>query len=362
MKVMRIRLHQGATVLMLLSLGTCAQARPPEDAASDYRLADKALETLLSTPLAKTLPNLPWKIDITPNWHVNAYSNGRGEIAITRGLAWILGDRFGVWAAAIAHELGHAVILYVAYQPGFEAELRRDYQAAGGNLSDPSVAEALQVTRSAGGLLNPGGQRRTEYEADRLGLLLLAEAGFHPDFAVALDRSMRSTLGDQSKYSQFLLSHPLWLQREEETIRQQKVALTLFNHFWPDPARSPGGPAPPIGSIQSVQVRADPKDRALVLNATLDIRNAHNRRVRLAATLLDGRRVVRAALPAYRAPDGTLAVNVMLPGFEQGRTEATLRIPAAAVEGEARNLKAVLFLVADDWTISWYFKPVELPR
>jgi len=84
--------------------------------------------------------------------------------------------------------------------------------------------------------------------------------------------------------------------------------------------------------------------------------------VRLAATLLEGRRLVRAALPAYRAPDGTLDVNVMLPGFEQGHTEATVRIPAAAVEGQARKLKAVLFLVADDWTISWYFKPVEMPR
>ena len=98
-----------------------------------------------------------------------------------------------------------------------------------------------------------------------------------------------------------------------------------------------------------------------MLNAALEIRNARHRTVRLAATLLEGRRVVRAAVPDYRAPDGTLAVNVMLPGFEQGRTEAVLRIPAVAVEGEARNLKAVLFLVADDWTISWYFKPVEMP-
>lgn len=354
-----IRLSAAAACL-LVSLGTYAQAHRPEDTTSDYQLADRALKTLLSTPLAKTLPNLPWRVDVTPSWRVNAYSNGRGEIAITQGLAWVLGDRFGVWAAAIAHELGHAVMLYVAYQPGFEAELRRDYQAAGGNPDDPATEKALRVTRSAGGLLNPSGQRRTEYEADRLGVLLMAEAGFHPDFAVALDRSMRSILGDQSKYSEFLLSHPLWLEREEETMRQQKVALTLFNHFWPDPARSPGGAAPPIGAIQAVTATADSQDRALLLRASLEIRNARNRTVRVAAILLDGRRRVRSSLPAYQAPDGSFAANVMLPGFEQGRTEATIRIPAAAVEGEARNLKAVVFLVADNWTISFYFKPVEL--
>ncbi|HXJ92427.1 MAG TPA: M48 family metalloprotease [Terriglobia bacterium] len=359
---MRIRLCQATTLFLLFSLARPAQARPPEDPASDYRLANKALETLLATPLAKTLPNLPWHIQIVESWHVNAYSNGRGEIAITRGLAWVLGDRFGVWAAAIAHELGHAILLYTAYQPGFEAQLRRDYQAAGGDLHDPDAEEALRLTRSRGGLLDLSGQRRTEYEADRLGVLLMAEAGFHPDFAVALDRSMRSTLGDQAKFSEFLLTHPLWLEREEETVRHQKVALTLFNHSWPDPAHSPGGVAPPIGAIQSVQVSTDPKDRTLLFSAALDIRNAHHRTVRLAATLLDGRHKVHAALPAYRAPDGTLAVNVMLPDFTEGHTEATVRIPAAAVEGEARNLKAVLFLVADDWTLSFYFEPVELPR
>jgi hypothetical protein len=359
---MRNSFHQTAAVFMLLFLAAYARARPPEDPASDYQLANKALKTLLSSPLAKTLPNLPWQIEITPSWRVNAYSNGRGEITITRGLAWVLSNRFGVWAAAIAHELGHAEMIYVAYQPAFQTRLRRDYQVAGGNLDDPGVEEALRVTRPAGGPLDPGGQRRTEYEADRLGVLLMAEAGFHPDYAVALDRSMRSILGDQSKFSEFMLSHPLWLEREEQTTRQQKVALTIFNHLWPDPARSPGGPAPPIGAILSVRVSTDPKDRALVLNAALDIRNAQHRTVRLAATLLDGRRVVHATLPAYRAPDGTLDANVMLPGFEQGRTGAVLRIPAAAVESNARNLKAVLFLVADDWTISWYFMPVELPR
>jgi Peptidase family M48 len=359
---MGVRLSQVAAVLMIVSLGTCAYARPPEDPASDHQLADKALKTLLATPLAKTLPNLPWHIEIIQSWRVNAYSNGRGEISITRGLAWVMSDRFGVWAAAIAHELGHAVILYGTYQPGFEAQLHRDYQAAGGNLSDPSTEEALRVARPAGGLLNLGGQRHTEYEADRLGVLLMAEAGFHPDYAVALDRSMRSTLGDQTKYSEFLLSHPPWLEREEQTVRQQSVALTLFNHLWPDPTKSPGGAAPAVGSVLSVTAAADPQAHALVLKAALQIRNGHNRTVRVAAILMDGRRRVRASLPAYQAPDGTLGVNVMLPGFEQGRTEATLRIPSAAVEGELSNLKAVVFLVADDWTLSFYFKPVELPR
>src|SRR5215469_16262646 len=136
---MRLNPRPAAAVLILLGWAMSAQARRPEDPNSDYRLADQALKTLLATPLAKTLPNLPWKIEIIQSWKVNAYSNGRGEIAITRGLAWVIADRLGVWAAAIAHELGHAVMLYTACQPGFESELRREYVSAGGKLDAPGA-------------------------------------------------------------------------------------------------------------------------------------------------------------------------------------------------------------------------------
>ena len=322
-------------------------------------LANEALQKLVSTPLGQTLPNLPWKVDLVESWRVNASSNGRGQITITRGLAFVLRNHLGVWAAAIAHELGHSVMLYPASRPPFEAEFRRAYLAAGGSLTH--AESALGSGAGSGGLFNRGGQRRIEYEADRLGLLLMAEAGYHPEYAVALDRRMRWATGDQAEFSEFLLSHPLWSNREERTVQIEGTALAIFNHRWPDPAQSPGGAPPPIGGIESVAVSRDAQAQALVLRVGLEIRNARNRQVRVAAVLLDRNGPVRRPVAGMQAPDGSLTLNAMLPELDHGRTETALRIPVAVVAGKPRKLTAEVFLVADDWTLSIWLQPLEFP-
>jgi Peptidase family M48 len=357
--MMRARVHGRAWIFVIACAVSIPRLRAAEDA--NFSLANRALQTLVSTPLGQTLPRLSWKVELVESWQMNAYSNGRGQVGITRGLAFVLGDHPGVWAAVIAHELGHSVMLYPASQPQFEAEFRRAYLAAGGSLTGPHPESALEIAPRYGGLLNLRGQRRIEYEADRLGLLLMAEAGYHPEYAVALDRLMRSATGDQVKFSEFLLSHPLWSNREEQTVRTEGTALAIFNHRWPDAVRSPGGAAPPIGGIESVAVSQDPQAQALLLRVRFEIRNGRNRQVRVAAVLLDQNRKVRTPLAAFQAPDGSLALNAMVPQLDHGPAETTLRIPVTAVAGQPRNLTAELFLVADDWTLSVWFQPLEFP-
>jgi len=356
MKIMPARLF--LALAGLIWLASAARPARAEDVAADYQIAGQALQQLVSSPLGRTLPAFSWKVDILQTWYANAYSNGRGRISITRGLAYLLGDHPGVWAAAIAHELGHVASAYVAGQPAFEAELRRAYLAAGGNPSDPDTEWALKVAPAARSVFNLGGERRTEYEADRLGLLLMAEAGFHPDFAIALDRRLRSTTGDQSKYSEFFLNHPLWANREQQTVRAEGIALTIFNHRWPDPDRSPGGAAPPLGRIVSVTMSQEP-GTALVMRVSVEVQNAARRQVRVAAILFDHYEKVRTSAPEYRSPDGTLELNSTLPALDHGPAEATLRIPSSVVDLRGRSLKAELFLVADDWTLDLWFQPLK---
>lgn len=343
-------------MLLAVLVEISARTAVPEDPASDYGLANQALQGLLASPLGQTLPRLPWKIQILQSWGVNAYSNG-GVISITRGLGWVLGDHEGLWAAAIAHEMAHAVMLNPSCQPQFEAELRRAYAAAGGDPNDPQAAQDLRVTPAHGGMLHLGGQRQVEYEADRLGLLLMADAGFHPDFAIALDRRMLSTIGDEVRYSEFLLSHPIWSNREQQNEREEAVPLAIFAKNWPDARRSPGGPPPPFGKVQSVKVTSDVSS-ALVLEVHFEMKNVAGRQSRVAAILLDRNRIVRSSRPEYQAPDGSLAVNAMLPGFHDGPGEATLRIPRDAIESGDSKLRAAIFLVAGDWTLDLWFQPL----
>ncbi len=346
-------------MLLILACASLTRAALPEDPATDYQMGNQALQDLLATPLGRTLPRLPWKIQILESWQVNAYSNGTGAISLTRGLGWVLDDHLGLWAAAIAHELAHSIMLAPDAQPQFDAELRRAYVAAGGNLGDAQAA-ALSVTPAHAGMLRLGGQRRVEYEADRLGLLLMAEAGFHPDFAVAMDRRMLSTIGEDTKYSEFLLSHPIWSKREQQNEQDESVPLAIFNKLWPDAARSPGGPAPPFGKVQSVVVTADAG--GLVFDVKFEMKNVGGRPARVAALLLDRNHKVRSPRAEYQAPDGSLAVNAMLPGFNGGPGETTLRIPRdaipAGVDAGSAKLRAAIFLVAGDWTLDLWFQPL----
>ena len=328
---------------------------PPEDPSSDYRMANQALDDLLASSLGHTLPRLPWKVQILQSWGVNAYSSS-GVISVTRGLGWVLGNHEGLWAAAIAHEMAHSVMLNPSCQQQFEAELRRAYFAAGGNPDDPQAARDLRVTPARGGVLHLSGQRAAEYEADRLGLLLMAEAGFHPDFAIALDRRMLSTIGQDARFSEFLASHPIWSNREQQNERDEAVPLAIFAKDWPDARRSPGGAPPPFGKVRSVKVTGDAA--ALMMDVKFEMRNVGGRQARVAAILLDRNRVVRSSRPEYRAPDGRLAVNAMLPGFHDGPGEATVRIPRNAIESGDAKLRATIFLVAGDWTLDLWFQPL----
>jgi hypothetical protein len=96
----------------------------------------------------------------------------------------------------------------------------------------------------------------------------------------------------------------------------------------------------------------------LVLDVKFEMRNVAGRQARLAAILLDHNRKVRTSRAEYQAPDGSLAVQTMLPGFDDGPGEASVRIPADAVNSGDSKVRAAIFLVAGDWTVDLWLQPV----
>jgi hypothetical protein len=83
--------------------------------------------------------------------------------------------------------------------------------------------------------------RDQESAADRLGLVLAAQAGYHPAFGILAARILREKLGAQSNFGAFFADHPRWTTREERIDRNYSEALAAFNQSWPDAASSPGG-------------------------------------------------------------------------------------------------------------------------
>ncbi|GAB3573585.1 M48 family metallopeptidase [Hymenobacter daeguensis] len=139
----------------------------------------------------------------------NAWCMPGGKVAVYTGILPITQDDNGL-AVVLGHEIAHAVAKH-----GNERMSQALLQQAGGQalsaaLSTNSAATqqlALQAfgVGSSVGLLKYG--RNQESEADHLGLIFMAMAGYNPDGAVAFWQRMDAR-ENQASPPEFLSTHP----------------------------------------------------------------------------------------------------------------------------------------------------------
>jgi hypothetical protein len=314
-------------------------------ASSQERMARDVLQNLLSSPLGKLAPQLRYSVTLVNSRYPNAYSNHQGKVYITWGLSPVLDDDAGVWAAVIGHELGHIILHHPDSLPRFEAGLRQDYQKAcsegedGGPSQWPGVKLGERISRFKL-------SRNEELQADFIGLMLMAEAGYQPGFALLLDQRLRYGLGDVPGIMAIFSHHPRLETREEHIRKFYDIAMSIFQYRWPNVANSPGGNLPPYGAIEHWEFHQEDRGTELVFQVPFQVHNAEGMQVRVAAFFLDHDRRVPTANPQYRAIDGSLVLNAFLPGGANKAGEVTLRVPRSALGTHENNLLAVVFLMA----------------
>jgi hypothetical protein len=269
----------------LLAALSAAGEKPRIKNTPTNDLAEQVLCDLLSTPLGKTMPPLHWEFFLIDDNRIEASSDGAGKIFVTTGMnRWYLGKVRGVWAAVLAHEVGHALILNPACWSGFQAELQKaERQAVGGDSQGVKQSLPLLAWSAEGAVFDVRNRKQREYAADYIAMMLMAEAGFHPEYALTLDRWFRGSLFDTPKAAELLATHPRWQEREEHSQKDYDVALAIFNSRWPDAAKSPGGIAPPIGKLGAVRVEQSPDRAELLINVPFSASKAEGAPMRVAA-------------------------------------------------------------------------------
>ncbi len=114
-------------------------------------------------------------------------------------------------AAVIAHEIAHAVARHGGERVSNMLVVQMGQQAAMAAIGQQSgmAVQAMQIALGLGanvGYILPF-SREQEYEADRIGLILMAQAGYHPqaayDFWVNMSRQSNS-----GRPPEFLSTHP----------------------------------------------------------------------------------------------------------------------------------------------------------
>ncbi|MGH9404466.1 MAG: M48 family metalloprotease [Terriglobia bacterium] len=323
------------------------------------QLAGQVLANLLSSPLGKTLPRLHYRVTLLAAAPANAFSNVEGQIYVTEGLFPALYTDQGVWAAVIGHELGHVLLHHPSALPGFEARLREDYvksrpEAAGkGRAAWPEVHLGEGISRLEF-------SREEEIQADFIGMMLMAEAGYQPAFEVILEQRLRYGLGDMPGFLAAFAHHPRLATREHDTQKFYAAAMDIFRMRWPDVVKSPGGDLPPYGQIGAwTLVQANGQ---LVFKVPYQIHNAEGTRVRIAAVFLEHNRRIAPVDPQYRASDGTLVLNAFAPGAHDKSGEAELRVPLREIAPEHDHVTAMVFLMAGNRWVDVSKRGVDLQR
>jgi predicted Zn-dependent protease len=160
-------------------------------------------------------PNLPWEVKVIEDNQANAFALPGGKIAVYTGILPITKDDAGL-AAVIGHEVGHVLARHSAERVSQQMVA----QGLGGALISGVLGTDAQTSQQvagmfAQGLLLPWG-RKQESEADHIGLILMAKAGYDPRAARDLWVRMGAASKGSSRPPEFLSTHP----SEETRVRQ----------------------------------------------------------------------------------------------------------------------------------------------
>lgn len=150
---------------------------------------------------------------------VNAFALPGGKVAFYSGIMPICQDENGI-AVVMGHEVAHALARHGAERmsQGMLAQLGAQGVAiAVGNkapIAQKGILDAYGLGVQVGALLPFG--RKQESEADHIGLILMAKAGYDPHHAVDFWKRMAQTSKDGEKPPEFLSTHP----SDERRIKQ----------------------------------------------------------------------------------------------------------------------------------------------
>ncbi len=175
-----------------------------------------AVETYLkNNGYANEVQNFKWEFNLVQDRNVNAFCMPGGKIVVYEGLLPVTQDEASL-AIVIGHEVAHAVAKHSAEQLTKQQTASTGTQILGGVLQAVGVdagtaSVATAVAGQAANLMNLKYSRGHETEADHMGLIFAAMAGYDPRVAVSFWKRMASSSGGSQPV--WLSSHPSDAQR-----------------------------------------------------------------------------------------------------------------------------------------------------
>ncbi|MFV0423146.1 M48 family metallopeptidase [Oleidesulfovibrio sp.] len=155
-------------------------------------------------------PEYRWEFHTIKKDELNAFCLPGGKVFVYTGL-FKAAQTEEQLAAVVGHEVAHALARHGAERYSTQVMLQVGQvgtAVAVGSQASPEVTQAVLAAYGVGasvGVMLPY-SRTHEYEADRIGLILMAKAGYNPESAVILWENMAKQGGP--KPPEFLSTHP----------------------------------------------------------------------------------------------------------------------------------------------------------
>ena len=192
-------------------------AKPSTNAANTamvkrvgQRLATAVESYLRNNGMAEDVQYYKWQFNLVQDQNVNAWCMPGGLICVFEGLLPVTKDEPSL-AIVLGHEIAHAVARHSAEQ--YSTQYRQQYGmqigsavASAVGVGSNTIALGQAMASRGLGLANLKYSRNHESEADHLGLIFAAMAGYDPQVAVGFWQRMAAQ--SNNKTAEFLSSHP----------------------------------------------------------------------------------------------------------------------------------------------------------
>ena len=163
----------------------------------------KAVESYLTqNGMAEDVKTYQWEFNLVQDKEVNAWCMPGGKIVVYEGLLPVTQNEASL-AIVLGHEIAHAVARHSAERLSNAYKEQYGSAALSAILSGVGVSsgwqQIIELGKQYGGaLLTSGFSRKQESEADHIGLIFAAMAGYDPEVAVSFWQRMSSATGGGS--------------------------------------------------------------------------------------------------------------------------------------------------------------------
>lgn len=166
------------------------------------KLANAVESYLKANNMSNELSGYQWEFNLVQDKSVNAFCMPGGKIVVYEGLLPVTQNEASL-AVVLGHEIAHAVAKHSAEQISNQYKNQYGMQAlsvlAAGVGVSADAQQLGQILIGIGGkALTSGFSRKQESEADHMGLIFAAMAGYDPNEAVTFWQRMASATGGGS--------------------------------------------------------------------------------------------------------------------------------------------------------------------